>query len=65
MDFADHRIPRHIAKFSGDLASRKPGLPKLLQLLDAIIGPSHYRHRNFPLLAPPGLSGIAAMQTTP
>src|SRR5882672_10979237 len=50
MDFADHGVTRHISEFRGDLAGRKPGLPELLQLLNAVFGPGQYRHRNLPFV---------------
>src|SRR5438552_3578305 len=50
MDFADHGITRHISEFRGDLAGRKPSLPELLELLNAVIGPGQYRHRNLPFV---------------
>src|SRR5881394_3183992 len=36
---------------SGNLAGGKAGFPQLLQLLDAIVGPGHYRHRTLPSLS--------------
>src|SRR5260370_3361391 len=51
MDFADYGITRHISEFRGDLAGGKPALPEFFQLLDAIVGPGQYRHRNFPFVS--------------
>src|SRR5487761_1440557 len=48
MDLADHGVSRDIAEFGGNLARGKSGLPELLQLLDAIVRPSQYRHRIVP-----------------
>src|SRR5882724_364486 len=60
MDFADHGVTRHISEFRGDLAGREPGLPELFQLLNAVIGPGQYRHRNLPfVLRWPFLPGAA------
>jgi hypothetical protein len=59
MDFADHSVSRHIAKFCGNLAGRKSGFPELLELLDAIVGPSQYSHRILPFASRRPLQGTA------
>src|SRR6476646_1035362 len=46
--FADHRVSRHVAEFGCDLTGRKAAFPEFFQLLDAIVGPGQYRHRNLP-----------------
>src|SRR5262249_40351257 len=48
MHLADDGVAGHISELGSDLAGRKPGLPELLQLFDAIIRPGQYRHRSLP-----------------
>src|SRR6516164_836100 len=52
MHLADEGVAGHISELGSDLAGRKPGLPELLQLFDAIVRPGQYRHRSLPFMAP-------------
>jgi hypothetical protein len=51
MNFTDHGIARDISQFGSNLACGQARLPELLELLNAIVGPTYYRHRTHPFVA--------------
>src|SRR5262249_3398211 len=44
MHLADHRVAGDAAQRAGNLAGRQPFGPKVLELLDAVVGPIQLRH---------------------